>query len=296
MSAVVAEGVSGLESPRFIRANDLQFAYLEAGEGPLVICLHGFPDTAWSFRPLLAELAAAGFRAVAPFLRGYGPTDLAPDDDYSLLALGRDVIALMEHFAVPTASLVGHDWGAAIAYAAATMRPDRISRFAAAAVPHPRRYLLRPSWDQLRASSYMLKFQFPGWADRRIPANNYEWLRAMIQRWSPRWRFGEPELALLKAAIGEPRRLRAALRYYRAIPWALLHAEAWSTLLQPVRVPVLQIYGTEDGCILPKTFAGSEHLHAARYELAGIERAGHFMHIEAADEFAAQVIRFLKSS
>lgn len=293
MPAEAAPGVK-TEELKFIRANGLQFAYLEAGEGPLVICLHGFPDTAWSFRPLLAQLAARGFRAVAPFLRGYGPTDLAPDDDYSLLSLGRDVIALVEHFGVPTASLVGHDWGAVTAYAAAAMRPDRIHRFVAAAVPHPRRFLLRPSWAQLRASSYMFKFQFPGWGERRIPADNYEWLRALMQRWSPRWRFGEGEMALLKGSIGEPRRLRAALRYYRAIPWTLLHAEAWNTLLQPARVPVLQIFGMEDGCILPATFTSAEHLYAAGYDLVGIPRAGHFMHIEAADEFASRVVAFLK--
>ena len=206
MSGPVSDGTPSLDAPQFMHANGLKFAYLEAGEGPLVICLHGFPDTAWSFRPLLSRLAATGFHAVAPFMRGYAPSELAADDDYSLLALGRDVIALVEHFGAPRAALVGHDWGAATAFAAAAMRPDRITRFVAAAVPHPRRFLLRPSWAQLRASSYMLKFQFPGWAERRIPANDYEWLRKLIHRWSPRWRFGESEMALIKRSLGEPRR------------------------------------------------------------------------------------------
>ena len=282
--------------PHFIRANGLQFAYLEAGEGPLVLCLHGFPDTPWSFRTLLTRLAGKGFRAVAPFMRGYAPTDLAPDDDYSLLALGRDVIALIEHFGAPTALLVGHDWGAATAYAAAGLRPDRVRRFVAAAVPHPRRFLLRPGWAQLKASTYMLKFQFPGWAERRIPRHNYEWLLAQMRRWSPQWIPGEAQLASIRAAIGEPRRLRAALRYYRAIPGLVFRAEAWQTLLQPTRVPMLQIYGESDACILPATCLGNEHLYSKGFSSIGIPGAGHFMHIEAPDVFAEAVIEFLRAN
>jgi pimeloyl-ACP methyl ester carboxylesterase len=280
---------------QFIRANGIQFGYLEAGEGPLVICLHGFPDTPWSFRPLLTRLAGKGFRAIAPFLRGYAPTDLSPNDDYSLLTLGRDVIALIEHFGAPLAYVVGHDWGAAIAYAAAGLRPDRIRRIVTAAVPHPRHFLLHPSGAQIRASSYMLKFQFAGWAERRVRANDFEWLVNLMQRWSPGWRITEADLVPVKAALSDPRRLRAALRYYRAIPGTVFRAEAWETLLRPARVPVRQIYGEQDGCVLPATFQGAEHLYSAGFDTVGIAGAGHFMHIEKPDEFADRVIEFLRA-
>ncbi|MES4793201.1 MAG: alpha/beta hydrolase, partial [Chloroflexota bacterium] len=101
-------------------ANGVEFAYLTAGDGPLALLLHGFPDTAHTWRHLLPELAAAGFRVVAPWMRGYAPSSLAPDDCYQSGALGADAIALHEALGGDTdAVLVGHDWGAVAAYAAA---------------------------------------------------------------------------------------------------------------------------------------------------------------------------------
>ena len=111
-----------------VRANGLSFATLEAGDGPLVLCLHGFPDHARSFRHQLPALAAAGFRAVAPFMRGYPPGAIPEDRDYSGLALGRDVIALAEHFGAQDAMVVGHDWGAPIVWNAAVRHPEESRR------------------------------------------------------------------------------------------------------------------------------------------------------------------------
>ena len=153
---------------------------------PLVLVLHGFPDTADSFRPLLKALAGAGLRAAAVYQRGYAPTELAADRDYSPLMLGRDVLALIEHFGVEKAWLVGHDWGAVAAYAAAAMRPDRVAGVVAASVPHLRRYLLRLSRGQLRASRYMLRFQWPG-AERALARDGFAALDALVREWSPGW-------------------------------------------------------------------------------------------------------------
>jgi pimeloyl-ACP methyl ester carboxylesterase len=284
--------------PRYIRANGMEFAYLEAdgsgGSGPLVLCLHGFPDTAWSLAGLLRRLAAAGFRAVAPFMRGYPPGAIPEDRDYSGLALGRDVIALAEHFGAQDAMVVGHDWGAVAAYAAAALRPDRIRRIVAAAVPHPRRFLLRPSRAQLRASHYMFKFQLPGW-ERRIRENDFAWLRDLARSWSPGWEPTEEYFGPVKAAFSDPARLKAALGYYRALPRLLAQRDAWQFLLKPIYVPARVIYGENDACILPLSFLDQEHLFGDKYELVGIPRAGHFMHIEAPEAFAEQVIGFLKA-
>jgi pimeloyl-ACP methyl ester carboxylesterase len=284
--------------PRYIRANGMEFAYLEseqaaASQGPLVLCLHGFPDTAWSLAPLLRRLSAAGFCAVAPFLRGYPPSALPDDRDYSGLALGRDVIALVEHFGAQDAMVVGHDWGALAAYSAAALRPDRIRRIVAAGLPHPRRFLLRPSRPQLRASHYMFKFQLPGWPERRIRENDFAWLRDLARSWSPGWEPTEAYFGPVKAAFSDPARLKAALGYYRALPLSLFQREAWQFLLKPIHVPARVVYGENDACILPQSFLDQEHLFGDRYELVGIPKAGHFMHIEAADVFADRVIEFL---
>jgi len=280
--------------PRYIRANGMEFAYLEVGEGPLVLCLHGFPDTAWSMAALLRRLSAAGFRAVAPFMRGYPPSAVPDDRDYSVMALGRDVIALVEHFGAQDAMVVGHDWGAGAAYSAAALRPDRIKRIVTAAVPHLRRFLLRPSREQLRASHYMFKFQLPGWPERRIRENDFAWLRDLARNWSPGWEPTDEYFGPVKAAFSDPARLKAALGYYRALPLSMMRREAWQFLLKPIHVPARVIYGETDACILPASFLDQEHLFGDRYELVGIPKAGHFMHLEAADVFADRVIEFLR--
>jgi pimeloyl-ACP methyl ester carboxylesterase len=121
---------------RMVAANGLEFGLLEAGEGPLVLCLHGFPDSAHTWRHLLPALAEAGFHAVAPFLRGYAPTAVPDDACYSIGALVADAVAL--HQALDgdgQAVLIGHDWGAEAAYGAAAFAPDRWRRVVTLGVP-----------------------------------------------------------------------------------------------------------------------------------------------------------------
>jgi len=278
---------------RWIRANGLEFAYLERGSGPLVLVLHGFPDSAWSFVPVLDALAAAGFRAVAPFLRGYAPSSIPADGDYRTVTLARDVIALIDTFGEQQASLVGHDWGAAAAYTAATLRPDRIHRLVAASVPHPRRFLLRMTPKQMRRSRYMGFFQWRG-AEKIVVRDGFAWLEKLIREWSPGWKFTAEDLAPVKANFSDPARLSAALSYYRALPKSLMEGEAWGLLGQPVKVPARVLYGQSDGCIGAEMYSGMEHLFAAGLELTPMPN-GHFLHCEAPEAFAKHVIEFLKA-
>lgn len=284
---------SGNWQPRFVLANGIEFACLEAGAGPLVLCLHGFPDTAWSFRDLLQHLADAGFHAVAPFMRGYAPSAVPDDGDYSVATLGRDVAALVEALGEKEAMVVGHDWGAAAAYAAASLAPHRVTRIVAAAVPPVRRFLFSPTRRQLRASHYMFKFQLPVWPERRIRENGFEWLMNLAQSWSPGWeipaRYSEP----VKAAFTNPARLHAALGYYRAMPRLLFTRAAWQRLLQPVPVPARVIFGEQDCCILPEMFRDLGPYFAAEWDCVGVAGAGHFMHLETPVAFATKVIEFL---
>jgi pimeloyl-ACP methyl ester carboxylesterase len=284
--------------PRTARANGVDLAYLEVAppqgvSAELVLVAHGFPDTAWSFASLLTALANAGYRAVAPFLRGYPPSAIPQDGDYSALTLGRDVIALAEHLGAPSVCVVGHDWGAVAAYAAAALRPDFARRIVAVAAPHPRRFLLRPTRAQLAASHYMLKFQIPGWAERRIPRDDFAWLRRLVHSWSPSWTVTEAYFDPVRHAFSDPARLRAALNYYRAIPRTLFDGQTRRLLFKPVNVPTAVVHGENDGCILAEMFADSESLFTAEYQLVGLRGIGHFMHIEAPDAFAAKVLQFL---
>src|SRR5882724_11812032 len=111
-----------------VNANGVRFATLEAGDGPLVLCLHGFPDHARSFRHQLPALAAAGFRAVAPYMRGYAPTQAAPDGRYQSAVLAQDATELITALGYDSAYVFGHDWGAMAAYGAAIIAPQRVKK------------------------------------------------------------------------------------------------------------------------------------------------------------------------
>src|SRR3954447_852399 len=145
-----------------VNANGIDVAYLACGEsGPLALCLHGFPDSAHTFRHLLPELGAAGFRAVAPWLRGYAPTDIPEDGDFSITTLAADANALHEALGGDgDAVLVGHDWGAMTSYVAAADGPDRWRRLVTMAVPPPKTASAAFfHYRQLKRSFYIFLFQ-----------------------------------------------------------------------------------------------------------------------------------------
>src|SRR5215470_2137721 len=123
-------------TPITLRTPNVTFEALEMGTGPLILCLHGFPDQARSFRRQMPVLAAAGFRVVAPHMRGYAPTSLPADGRFDGMALGEDVIALLDALGAADAIVVGHDWGAAATYFAALLAPQRMQRIATMAVPY----------------------------------------------------------------------------------------------------------------------------------------------------------------
>lgn len=275
----------------YVRTAGMEFACLGAGSGPLVLCLHGFPDSAWSLRPLLAHLAARGLRAVAPFMRGYPPSSIPPDGDYRMLRLGRDALALIDALGAERAYVVGHDWGAVAAYCAANLAPRKLAGIVTAAVPHLRRFLLHPTPTQLRRSRYMAQFQSRRWADAHVATDG--WLETLVREWSPGWAFSDEDLAPLRAALRDTARRNALLGYYRAIPRALLDAEHWQVALAPVRVPARVIHGLDDGCIGAEMFTDQDHLFAAGLESRAIEQAGHFMHCEQPQVFNQLVEEFV---
>ena len=207
-----------------VEANGLRFGYLAAGDtGPLALCLHGFPDSAWSWRRLLPELAAAGYRAVAPWLRGYAPTQVPDDGCYQSGMLGLDATRLHEAFGGDAdAVLIGHDWGALAGYAAVHGTIDtaagpvpRWRRLVTLAVPHPSTIATAfLSYDQLQKSWYMFFFQHP-LADMIVPANDMAFIAGLWRDWSPGYD-GAEDVAHVRSALGAPANLAAALGYYRA--------------------------------------------------------------------------------
>jgi pimeloyl-ACP methyl ester carboxylesterase len=276
-----------------IQANGIDFAYLEKGEGPLVLCLHGFPDTAHGFEETLSALAAAGFRAVAPFMRGYYPSGLSAEGDYSVLSLGKDVLALIDAFEADTAIVIGHDWGAFAAYTAANLQPEKISRLVLMCVPHM--HNTRMSWAQLKKSWYVFFFQLPWWPERTLPKNNYEFIDNLYRAWSPGWDPDQFKLEPLKKALAMPGGMKAMIGYYRAMIRSSSREER-KVMSQQTSVPTLFFAGEEDGSVGLDQFLGIENAFTSDFEFVSYAGVGHFPHREKFQEFSTKVLAFIGSA
>lgn len=275
-----------------IRANGIDFAYLTQGEGPLVLCLHGFPDTAYSYRALLPRLAQAGYCAVAPFLRGYFPTSLASDGDYSVTALAYDALALIDALGFERAFVIGHDWGAYAAYLAANLAPARIEKLVVGCVPHLHDAPFR--WRQLRRSWYVIFFQLPILAEALARRRNFELIEKLYANWSSHWCPAQEDLEALKISLCKPGVLAAAIGYYRA--FARQSREQFENLSRVTTVPTLFFVGMEDGAVGIDLFTNIEKCFSNLYAFRIFEKAGHFPHREMPEEFARDVLAFLRTS
>ncbi len=282
-----------------VRANGIRFATLEAGDGPLVLCLHGFPDHARSFRHQLPALARAGFRAVAPFMRGYAPSEVPADGPYQSAALAKDGAALIDALGYREAVVFGHDWGAVAAYGVAIAAPERVTRLITAAVPHgpalPAAFL--SSYDQQRRSWYMFFFQSP-LAEMAVAHDDFRFLERLWADWSPGWALPADELAALKDTFRQPGVVAAALAYYRQTFDAQSQrpelAELQQRLLSdPITVPTLYLHGRRDGCIGVELLDGMASLFPGGLETLLVPDAGHFLHQERPDLVNAKLLEFL---
>ena len=274
-----------------LRHGDLAFSALDSGAGPVVLCLHGFPDHRGSWRFQLPALAAAGFRAVAPSLRGYEPQSQPRDGDYHLVRMAEDVIAWIDQLEQDQVHLVGHDWGALIGYATAALAPERLRSLTTLAVPHPgqmRHAGFRQVPGQLRNSWYIFFFQLRVIADLAVEARDWAFVEKLWRDWSPGWELPADELRAVKDSLSRPGVKRAALAYYRATFdfWSEANRQTSRLLESEMRVPTLGLTGARDGCMDTRMhdLAMSKQDFPAGLEVVRIEQAGHFLHQERPDE------------
>jgi pimeloyl-ACP methyl ester carboxylesterase len=267
----------------FVDANGLRFAYLSEGSGPLVLLLHGFPDTAYSWDRVLPEVARAGFRAVAPFMRGYHPTAIPADGAYDGDTLGRDVVALIEALGEQQAIVVGHDWGALAAYTAASLRPERVRSLIAIGVPHPRSVMPTPRVLWTVRHFFVLRSKR---AADRVRANNHAYIDRLVRRWSPAWQVPPDETVRVKEAFAQPGCAEAACAYYAALSPRLP-----ASLRTPITVPAVAFAGLHDN-MSPRVYEKARHCFTGSYEVVQVP-GGHFMHREHPSEFIAELTRVL---
>lgn len=274
---------SPLDMPQMIEANGLRFGYHTLGEGPLVLLLHGFPDTARAWDPILAQLAGAGYRVVAPYLRGYSPSQ-PPAADTTTEQLGEDVIALIDAFKEDEAFVVGHDWGAAAAYAATSLAPDRIRRLVTVALAHPAGF--KPGPRDMWAARHFATFRARS-APRRFVANDFKGLRKIYRRWSPQWDFAESDLADIKRCLSSPASLDAIFGYYRAVT-----RKPSAVMRRKIEVPTTAIAGESDGAIRTGVFAEAASRFTGTYNVV-VMPGGHFPHREHPDIFLEHLLAAL---
>ena len=287
---------------RVVKTDRLEFTTLQCGSGPLALCLHGFPDSAHTWRHLLPELAKAGYRAVAPFMRGYAPTSIPTDGAYQTCELGLDANGIHNALgADERAVVIGHDWGATAAYAAAIIEPQRWSKVVGMAVP-PWGAMARAfvgNIEQIRRSWYMFYFQHP-LADLVVPANDLAFIDMIWESWSPGFD-SVVDVRNAKDCLSAPANLQAALGYYRATLGDGFRNPAHQDLQQRVAgdqppQPTLYLHGVDDGCIGIEV-ARDAALHApSTSTVLEIDHAGHFVHLERPSIVAEAILDFLHLS
>jgi pimeloyl-ACP methyl ester carboxylesterase len=300
---VVEESAVLVEGPwthRHVSANGIRLHIAEAGDGPLVLLLHGFPEFWWSWRHQLVALPNAGYRVVAPDLRGYGASD-KPPRGYDVPTLAADLAGLVRALGEREAVFVGHDWGGHLAWSVAAIHPNLVSKLAVLSIAHPLRLeeALRHSAEQRHASSYIARFQVPWSPERWLVADDAANVGGLLHNWGgPGFPDKETEDICREAMqiMYVPNR---ALEYYRWSARSMPRSDGrrYRALMEtPITAPTLQLHGELDPCILSATAQGSGRYVTGPYDWRELRGLGHFPHQEDPDLVTAELLRWLSET
>lgn len=270
--------------------------YVEMGEGPLVVLLHGFPEFWYSWRFQIPGLAEAGFRVVAPDMRGYNLSDKPQGvNNYRAELLGRDVARLIRACGAERAKVVGHDWGGVVAWMAAMHYPEQVEKLAILNVPHPDRFL-QGLWTlhQLRKSWYIFFFQIPWLPEQVVRAGNFAWLRSNFRNDPVRpGAFSPQDIERYVEALSRPGALTAAMNYYRAL-FRQTPAQV-RRQLRKVEIPVLVIWGERDR-YLGTELAQPDRTWVPDVRVERLVDASHWVQVDQPEKVNALLLDFLGSA
>ena len=271
--------------------------YFVSGTGEPLILLHGFPDCAENYFHQLEFFSSKGFQVFAPFMPGYHPED-AELDTYQSLRISEEIIKFSQSVTDRKINLVGHDWGAAVAYGIAGLAPELVNKLVAVSVPHGPN--LGESFiadgDQQRKSWYMFFFQLP-MADLAVPTNNFSFIDRLWTEWSPNWSEYKVYCDRAIDALAHENVLSKALAYYRSTFQPSLQSDRVNQIqakigVNKIRPPTLYLHGENDGCIAANLSEGME-AHFENLEIKILPDSGHFLHLEKPDEVNKIILDFL---
>jgi epoxide hydrolase 4 len=296
MSTSPADTVTGLlpDAPTDLREGyaelgDVKLHYVEAGDGPLIVLLHGFPEFWYGWRLQIAPLAAAGFRVVAPDTRGYNLSS-KPEGRaaYSADKLATDIRDLIRERRAESALVVGHDWGGSIAWTMAMNHPEVVDRLAILNAAHPRRLnqgLRHPS--QLRKSWYFFYFQPPDLPERHVRAKNWQFFRKFLRDAHPA--YTQEEMDRYVEAWSRPGAASGMINYYRA---AVRPPKGYKAEIRPISAPTLVIWGQRD------RYLGENLAEPERTDVPNLDRverlpnASHWVHHDESERVTQLLIDF----
>ena len=280
-----SDRMTSSSSSRVVRAGGLSLNVVVEGEGPAVLLLHGFPDSWRLWRHQIPALVDAGLRVVAPDLRGFGDSDRPEDvDAYSLQSVIGDVGEILDALEIERAHIVGHDWGAAVAWVMASLVPQRVDRLVALSVGHPAEFR-SAGLEQREKSWYMLLFQFRGIAEEAMQRNDWHLLREFLR--------GDGDVDRYISDLSRPGALTAGLNWYRANipPEALFTGDP--IVLPPVACPTLGIWSSGDHYLTEELMVRSEHHVEGPWRYARIDGASHWIPLDAPAELNKLLVEFL---
>ncbi|MGO9837003.1 MAG: alpha/beta fold hydrolase [Polyangiaceae bacterium] len=281
--------------------NGLRMHYVEKGNGPLVVLLHGFPEMWWSWRYQIPALVEAGFRVVAPDLRGYNETDAK--GPYDIDTLRDDVVALIDHLGAKKAIIVAHDWGGGVAWHLASTRQERCEKLVVMNCPHPvvlMRALMgtwgQLKWSQIRRSWYMFFFQLPFFPERMLTAGGGQGVvRALRGMAVDKANFNDEEMKPFVDAVLMPGRPTGMVNWYRAMfKRSLRDGRGAMKPYGTISVPTLLIWAMEDTALGYADVVPGIERYVPGIEVFKIPECGHFVQQERPEAVNPKLVGFLK--
>jgi pimeloyl-ACP methyl ester carboxylesterase len=285
-----------------VRSNRVDLHCVTAGpdDGDLVLLLHGFPEFWYSWKHQLPALVDAGYRVVAPDLRGYNRSG-KPDGvaAYRVSELIADVAGLVDHYRRgddERANVVGHDWGGLLAWYVAAERPDVVDRLVVLNAPHPNRFerQLRSSFSQLRKSWYVFYFQLPGLPEFGFRWNDYAVVESLLREETRPGAFTDEDVERYKSALATPGTVTAALNYYRALGRQRVRQYLVGDGVdeRPIDAPTMLVWGDDDHALdVELTQSNEQWVESIRVErIAG---ASHWVQFDAKERVNELLVDFL---